>query len=164
MLALEICQKTWRGRAQPKLKSRHSRLSEAERTRLEGDYRCVVTVPGSLRSTLNSPLPPLPFSMRAPHASRRANDVPTDRCDLRPSVVSLCPIRPSTSCSLANWPPSPRAEARAPPGSVCSELFLGPVMDASRPWAPSEAAPERGIKQISLFFFSEKGMDECNHL
>lgn len=29
-------------------------------------------------------------------------------------------------------------------------------MDASRPWTPSEAAPERGIKQISLFL-QERG-------
>lgn len=71
------------------------------------------------------PAPPLAFSMRAPLASRPANVVPTDRCDLQPSGVFLCPIRPSTSCSPANWPSSLHARARAPPGSVCSELFLG---------------------------------------
>lgn len=56
-----------------------------------------------------APPPPLPLSVRAPHASRQASDVPTDRCDLWPSGVSLCLIRPSTSCSLANWPSFPRA-------------------------------------------------------
>lgn len=30
--------------------------------------------------------------------------------------------------------------------------FFRPVMDTSRPWEPCEAAPERGIKQISPFF------------
>lgn len=54
-------------------------------------------------------------------------------------------------------------------GSSWSRMFSAffrPAMDANRPWTPSEATPERGIKQISLFFifFAGKGMDECNHL
>lgn len=143
--------------------SRQSRLSETARTWLEGDGRCVVTAAQSLRSALNSRLPPLPFSMRAPHASRRANDVPTDRCDLRPSGVSPCPIRPSTSCSLANWPSSLRAEARAPPGSVCSVLFLGLWWMPAVPERPPKLHQRGGLNRF-LFFFTEKGMDECNHL
>ncbi len=135
--------------------SRQSRLVETVRTWLEGKSCCVLTAAQSLRSTLNSQHP-LPFSMRAPHASRRANDVPTDRCDLRPSGVSLCPIRPSTSCSLANWPSSPQARARAPPGSVCSVLFLGLWWMPAVPGRPAKLHQRGGLNRF-LSFFCRKG-------
>lgn len=132
-----------------------SRLSEMVRTESEGESCCVVAAVQSLRSTLNSQSP-LPFSMRAPHASRWASVVPTDRCDLRPSGVSLCPIRPSTSCSLANWPSSLQARARAPPGSVCSVLFLGLWWMPAVPGRPPKLHQRGGLNRF-LFFFCRKG-------
>lgn len=110
----------------------------------------------SAESKVNTELPaPLPFSMRAPHVSRQANDVPTDRCDLRPSGVSPCLIRPSTSCSLANWPSSLRAGARAPPGSVCSVLFLGQWWMPVVPGHPLKLHQRGGLNRFH--FFCRKG-------
>lgn len=132
-----------------------SRLSETARIWLEGEPCRVVIAVQSLRSTLDSQ-PPFPFSMRAPHASRRANDVPTDRCDLRPSGVSLCLIRPSTSCSPANWPSSLRAGARAPPGSVCSVLFLGQWWMPAVPGHHPKLHQRGGLNRFH-FFLQERG-------
>lgn len=94
-----------------------------------------VTAALSRRST-PSPLPPPPLQPLPLFREGSASAVPADRCDLRPSSValhpsvspslppSLRPIRPSTSCSPANWPSSPPAAARAPPGPVCSVFYF----------------------------------------
>lgn len=88
-----------------------------------------------------------------PHASRWASHVPTGRCDLWPSGVSLCLIRPSTSCSLANWPPSLWVRARAPPGSVCSVPFLGQWWMPTLPGRPPKLHQSGGLNRFRFFFF-----------
>lgn len=141
-------------RANSGSESCQSNLSETAGTWSEGGDHCAVPAAQSLRSALNSRPPP--FSMRAPHESQQANDVPADCCDLRPSGVSLCPIRPSTSCSPANWPSSPRAEARAPPGSVCSVLFLGLRWMPAVPGHPPKLHQRGGLNRF-LSFFQKRG-------
>lgn len=144
-----------------KHESCQSRLSETARTWLEGEGRCVVTAAQSLRSTLNSQLPPPIFHESSPCKSTG------QRCPHWPlwSVAKWrLPLPDQTQHLLFTGQLAFFPETQGQ-GSSWFRMFCAfyrPVMDASRPWAPSEAAPERGIKQIS--FFSEKGMDECNHL
>lgn len=129
-----------------------------------------VSVTAALRAEGQHPAPshlllcsPSPFSVRAPPA-------PSPLTAVICGQAASPSIPPSHRLSL---PPSARSDpaplVRRPTGLLPRQprpglllvpyvqffffFFSSPVMDANRPWTPSEAAPERGIKQISLFFF-----------
>lgn len=132
--------------------SRPSRLSETARMWLEEECCCVVAAAQSLRSTLNSQQPPPIFhesSTRKPAGQRCPN------WPLWSAAKWRLPLPDQTqhllfASQLAFFPAS-QGQGSSWFRMFCA--FFRLVMDASRPWAPSEAAPERGIKQISLFFF-----------
>lgn len=135
--------------------SHQSRLSEMAITWLEGEGCCVLTTAQSLRSTLNSELPPPIFHESSPRkpAGQRCPHWP-----LWSAAKWRLPLPDQTqhllfAGQLAFFPAS-QGQGSSWFRMFCA--FFRPVMDASRPWAPSEASPERGIKQISLFFFFQK--------
>lgn len=129
-----------------------SMLSEMVEPWLEGESQCVVNAVQTLRSTLNSLLSPSIFHESSPHKP----------------AGQWCPHWPLWSVAKWRLPlpnqtqhllfarqlaffPASRGQGSSWFRMFCA--FFRAVMDASRPWAPFEAGPERGIKQISLFFF-----------